>query len=347
MSPGPTRPGTPGAASPGPALPFPQYPQHKENPMRHLLSLQDLDPATVRHLVDRSVKLADPNRRGLPLAGRVVGIYFSKSSTRTRTAFSSAALRLGACVIPYGPDDLQLTTGETWGDTARVMSGYLDAFVLRTNGPLEEMRELAGSARIPVVNALSEHEHPTQAVADLATLREHFGELTGRHILYIGEGNSSAGALAMAVAAFPDLRLTLVTPEGYGLKSHIVETIKRLTDGSNRIREHHDLDALPTGVDAVYATRWQTMGVSHEDDSWLKAFDGFRVTRQMMTAVGGPDTVFLHDLPAMRGQDVDDDVLDGPDSLAWRQAYHKMTSAMAVLEWAVLGGPTELAAPRA
>ncbi|MFF3539406.1 ornithine carbamoyltransferase [Streptomyces sp. NPDC002466] len=328
----------------GPTSPFAH---HKENPMRHLLSLQDLDPATVRHLVDRSVKLADPDRRGLPLAGRVVGIYFGKSSTRTRTAFSAAALRLGASVIPYGPDDLQLTTGETWGDTARVMSGYLDAFVLRTNGPLEEMRELAGAARIPIVNALSEHEHPTQAIADLATLREHFGDLSGRHILYIGEGNSSAGALAMAVAAVPDLRLTLVTPEGYGLEPHIAETVKLLSGGSDRIREHHDLGSLPTGVDAVYATRWQTMGVSHGDDSWLRAFDGFRVTRQMMTAVGGPDTVFLHDLPAMRGQDVDDDVLDGPDSLAWRQAYHKMTSAMAVLEWAVLGGPTELTAPRA
>ncbi|MGW2986501.1 ornithine carbamoyltransferase [Streptomyces goshikiensis] len=309
--------------------------------MRHVLSLQDLDQQTIGSLIERAVDMADPNRRGTPLAGRVIGIYFSKASTRTRSAFSTAALRLGGDVMHYGPDDLQVTTGETWADTARVMSGYLDALVMRTNGPLAQLREIAEASRIPVINALSEHEHPTQAIADLATLREHFGDLKGRSILYVGEGNSSAAALATAVAAVPGLRLTLVTPRGYGLRPQAIDAVKQFSQGSELIQEHHDIGDLPQGVDAVYATRWQTMGVQHMNDDWLAAFDGFKVTREMMRSVGGAETVFLHDLPAVRGQDVDDEVLDGPGSLAWRQAFHKMTSAMAVLEWAVLGRPVE------
>ncbi|MEU6788763.1 ornithine carbamoyltransferase [Nonomuraea angiospora] len=305
--------------------------------MRHLLSLRDIDQETLRHLVDRSVQLADPGRRGLLLAGRVIGIYFRRPSTRTRTAFSAGAMRLGASVLPFGPDDLQVTTGETWGDTARVMSGYLDALVMRTNDGMDELRDIAAASSVPLVNALTRYEHPTQAIADLATLREHFGDLSGRGILYVGEGNSSAGALAMAVAAYPGLRLTLITPHGYGLRPDILEAIKQLSGGDDRIHEHHDFSRMPTDVDVVYATRWQTMGVRHERDDWQAAFEGYKVTAGMMRAVGGGKAVFLHDLPAVRGQDVDDDVLDGPASLAWRQAYHKMTSAMAVLEWAVLG----------
>lgn len=305
--------------------------------MRHVLSLQDLDHQTVRSLIGRAVDMADPARRGTPLAGRVVGVYFNKASTRTRSAFSAAALRLGGDVMPYSASDLQVTTGETWADTARVMSGYLDALVMRTNGPLAQMREIAEASRMPVINALSEHEHPTQAIADLATLHEHFGDLKDRSILYVGEGNSSAAALAMAAAAVPGLRLTLVTPRGYGLRPEVTDAVKLLGQGSDLIQEHHDIGDLPRGVDAVYATRWQTMGVRHGRNDWLAAFDGFKVTREMMRSVGGADTVFLHDLPAMRGLDVDDEVLDGPESLAWRQAFHKMTSAMAVLEWAVVG----------
>ncbi|MFE9799224.1 ornithine carbamoyltransferase [Streptomyces goshikiensis] len=307
--------------------------------MRHLLSLADLDQGTVRYLVDRAVRFAEPRQRGLPLADRVVGIYFRRSSTRTRSAFQAGALRLGASTVFYGPDDLQVNTGETWGDTIRVMSGYLDALVLRTNDSMGELREIADASGIPVVNALTRDEHPTQAIGDLATLREHFGELSGRRILYVGEGNSSAAALAMAVAAHPGLELTLVTPEGFGLPPHILDKLEKL-DGADRIEERHNIRRLPRDMDAVYATRWQTMGVSHDAQDWLAAFDGFKVTRAMLSQVArgsGEEPVFLHDLPAMRGQDVDDDVLDGATSLAWRQAYHKMTSAMAVLEWSVSG----------
>jgi ornithine carbamoyltransferase len=187
-----------------------------------------------------------------------------------------------------------------------------------------------------VVNAMSENEHPTQSLADLATLQEHFGRLGGLHVLYLGEGNNSASAISLAVARIPDMRLTLVTPDGYGLPADFIRDVMS-TAGANgsEIEQHHDMGRLPRAVDAVYTTRWLTMGVQRADDNWIPKFRPYTVTPAVMAEVSRPGggTVFLHDLPAMRGYEVLDEVLDGPQSIAFRQAYHKMTSAMAVLDW--------------
>jgi ornithine carbamoyltransferase len=306
-------------------------------PMRHLLSIADLDSATVLSLVEDAVAIAGGRWQGrLPLAGRFVGIYFRKSSTRTRTSFTIGAMRLGAQVIAYGPNDLQVVTGETLPDTARVLANYLDALVIRTNEPIEEMRQLASQDRMAIVNAMSENEHPTQSLADLATLREHFGRLSGLHVFYMGEGNNSASAIALAAARVSGLRLTLVTPEGYGLPAGFVAEVRReAAEHGSEIEHHHDVHRLPREVDAVYTTRWLTMGVQRDDPGWVDRFRPYTVTPRLMAEVSKPDgsTVFLHDLPAMRGYEVLDEVLDGPQSIAFRQAFHKMTSAMAVLDW--------------
>lgn len=300
--------------------------------MPSLLSLPEISGADLLRLVDRAVDLAGAPSFPTPLAGRAVGIYFRKSSTRTRTSFWRAATALGADAITFGPDDLQLITGETLADTARVLAGYLDVLVVRTNGDIAELRALSAGGDIPVVNALTENEHPTQALADLTTLQEEFGELAGQHVLYVGEGNSTARSLAHAVAMTPALRLTLVTPPGYGLPEEELAIVERL-GGAGRIDQLHTLDEAPTGVDVVYTSRWQTMGVSKADPDWRSLFDPLQVNEKLVEQVGHPGTIFLHDLPAIRGQEVTDEVLDGPRSRAWRQAYHKMTSAMAVLEW--------------
>ncbi|SER23805.1 ornithine carbamoyltransferase [Actinokineospora terrae] len=297
--------------------------------MRSVISLDDLTTADVDALTGRAVAFG-AGERSSALAGRAVGVYFRKSSTRTRTSFWRAATRLGAQVITYGPDDLQLTTGETLADTARVLSGYLDALVVRTNGDIAELRELA-KADIAVVNALTRFEHPTQALADIATLREEFGDLSGRHLLYIGEGNSTAAALVRAAELTPGLTFTVVTPPGYGVPDDV------LADKPSGITQHHDLDALPEAVDAVYTSRWQTMGVSKADPDWLTVFTPYQVDEALLERVSHDGTIFLHDLPAVRGQEVTDGVLDGKRSRAWRQAHHKMTIAMAVLEWCVTG----------
>lgn len=310
-------------------------------PAKHLLSIAGLTGETLLSLVERAVAIGEGRSNGRrPLAGRTVGIYFRKTSTRTRTSFTVGAMKLGAEVITYGPNDLQIVTGETVADTARVLANYLDVLVVRTNDAIEEMGQLASQDRMAVINAMSANEHPTQSLADLATLRERFGRLTGLHVLYLGEGNNSAAAIALAAARIPGLRLTLVTPEGYGLPADLVaEAQAAAAANGSRVEQHHDMDRLPHGVDAVYTTRWLTMGVQRENDDWLPRFRPYTVTPEVMARVSKPGggTVFLHDLPAMRGYEVLDEVLDGPQSIAFRQAYHKMTSAMAVLEWCLDG----------
>lgn len=303
---------------------------------RHFLTVQDLGPETLSHLVKRSLILDSPRGSlSRPLTGRYVGVYFRAASTRTRTAFTVGAMRLGAEVIQYGPKDLQSTTGENTLDTGRVLSQFLDILVVRTNQALSEMQDFADQGWMSVINAMSENEHPTQAIADLVTIEEALGHLNGVHILYVGEGNNTAASLALAISQLPGMRLTLISPEGYGLPQ---EVLKRCLTSARTygsvIESHHRMDYLPGRVDVVYTTRWQTMGEPKTDKNWRDKFAPYRITPALMSRVSkSAGTIFLHDLPAIRGSEVVDEVLDGSQSLAFRQAHHKLSSAMAILEW--------------
>jgi ornithine carbamoyltransferase len=306
---------------------------------RHVLSILDLSPEEVMYLARRAVRIKQSPTAPQTLRGRSVGVYFRKTSTRTRTGFVVGAGRLGATVATFGPADLQTNTGETLEDTARTFAGYLDVLVMRTNESTEEMKTFAVHPGMSVVNALSSDEHPTQALTDLGTLLEHFGRLEDLDVLYCGEGNKTAAALALAMSRIPGTRLTLATPEGYGLDGTMLATARALAaEHGSTIEETHDADALPRGVDAVYTSRWQEMGVGKADPEWRSRFRPFAVTRELMERVSRPgETVFMHDLPAVRGEDVEDEVLDGPRSLAWVQAQYKMWSAMSVMEWCGAG----------
>lgn len=309
-------------------------------PIRHLLSVNDLDPSELLYLAERGVRIKRGETPPEPLRGKAVGIWFRKTSTRTRTAFGIGAARLGAATIAYGPGDLQTNTGETVEDTGAVLSGFLDALVMRTAEPVEEMRLLAAQERMAVVNAMSDLEHPTQALADLTTLLEHFGRLRGLHLLYLGEGNNTAAALALAAARIPGFRLTLLTPPGYAVPSTVMDHARAFAAGTGAcVEERHEVDAPPRGVDVVYTTRWQTTGSSKPDPDWRRHFEPFRVTEALFREAAGADAVFMHDLPAVRGEEVDAAVLDGPRSIALRQAENKLYGAMAVLEWCVAGPP--------
>ena len=306
--------------------------------MRHVISLADIRPNDLSTLVDDALAIAAANGSvDQPLKGKVAGIYFRGTSTRTRTAFTVGAMKLGAQVIAYGPNDLQITTGETIEDTTRVLSSFLNVLVIRTNASIEEMLALADQDEMSIINAMSDNEHPTQAIADLVTIKEALGRLHDVHVLYMGEGNNSAAALALAVAMTNGMRLTIVTPEGYGLPEAVLEkanTLAQTSGTGSTIVQHHDMGSLPRNVDVVYTTRWQTMGVPKPDPNWETKFKPYGVTREIMAQVSKPSgTIFLHDLPAVRGAEVSDEVLDGPQSRAFRQAHHKLTSAMAVLKW--------------
>lgn len=306
---------------------------------KHLISLADLQPAEISYLVERAVQIAaGRGEKQKPLEGKTVGIYFRKTSTRTRTSFTLGASKLGASVIVYGPNDLQTATGETIQDTARVLSGYLDALVLRTAESRDEMIMLANQDTMSIINAMSDQEHPTQAITDLATLKEHFGHLNDLHVLYLGEGNSTAAGLALAMSKTPAMRLTLITPEGYGLPPEILQQSHVFAQRYGaKIEQLHNLDQLAEHVDVVYTTRWQTTGSAKADPNWKERFRPYRVTHELMERVSKPSgTIFMHDLPAIRGEDVESTVLDGSQSIAFHQAHNKLFSAMATLEWCIL-----------
>ncbi len=304
---------------------------------KHLLSLTEIGPESLALLVNRSLEIATHGVGVPPLIGKTVGIYFKRTSTRTRTAFTVAAIKLGATPIAYGPNDLQICTGETIEDTARVLSGFLDALVVRTNESINEMRAFASQNEMAIINAMSDTEHPTQAIADLVTIKEAFGRLQDLSVLYVGEGNNTASALALAFALTRGMRLIILTPEGYGLDSGVLEKAQGLSQQSGSvIEQHHDISSLRDKFDVVYTTRWQTMGVPKVDSDWKEKFKPYSVTQEFMQRFSKDGrTVFMHDLPAVRGDDVVDEVLDGAQSIAFRQAQHKLTSAMAVLEWCV------------
>ncbi len=239
-------------------------------------------------------------------------------------------------ILTFGPHDLQTNTGETYLDTGRVLATMVDALVARTAGDPDELRDLAAQGRMPVVNAMTSDEHPTQAVADLATLLQHFGRIDHLRVLYLGEGNNSASALALALSRFPGNELYLRTPAGYGLADDKLKLACGHADETGSVvDERHDLEGLPEAVDAVYTTRWQTTGTAKPDPDWHERFRPFQVNDDLMAR--WPDARFLHDLPAHRGEEVTAEVLDGPASLALPQAANKYHTALAILEWCLAG----------
>lgn len=314
--------------------------------MNRLISMDDVDSATLDELVRTGERLA----RGeldftTALRGRLVGLYFSKPSTRTRTSFFAAVAAMGGASIIYSAADLQTTTGEALEDTGMVLGLYLDALVMRTNGPHREMLTLAESGGgLVVVNALSKAEHPTQAIADLITIRQEFGEVTGRHVLYIGVWNNTAASLVLALSKLPRTKVTLALPERYPPDPGLLAAARRNAEETGSVVELlHDPRSLPRAVDVVYTTRWQSMGEEPDGPDWRESFEGFAVTRRLMGELAHERTIFMHDLPAHRGIEVEAEVLDGPASRIRRQAFNKMISAMCVLERCLRGRPAHTA----
>jgi ornithine carbamoyltransferase len=300
---------------------------------KHVVSLKDLSPQETMDIINRGMEYSNGSvELGHQLRGKVVGIYFKKTSTRTRTSFSSAALRLGAQVIAYGPNDLQINTGETMDDTLNVLSRMLDGLVLRTAESPDILRAFSKQHTMSIVNAMTEDEHPTQALADLTTMKQYFGALSGLEIVYFGEGNNTTTALALAIAKFPNMKIRFFTPPNYNIDPMLLRYAQEEAITRNTvIEEFHDLRYLPEQADIVYTTRWQTTGTVKPDPNWRQVFEPFSVTQQLMNKF--PNAIFMHDLPAHRGDEVEASVIDGMKSIVFDQAENKAHSAKAVLEW--------------
>jgi ornithine carbamoyltransferase len=299
---------------------------------RHLISLRDVSHEHLDYMVNRATGYAEGMLVDQPLRDRIIGIYFGLTSTRTRTAFTTAAIRLGGHAITYGPNDLQVNTGESMSDTGKVLARMLDALVVRIPGGPDNLLALAAQDRMSVVNAMSLDEHPTQALADVTTMRRTFGRIDGLRVLYMGEGNSTAAALCFALAKYSDVEFYVRTPAGYGLSDQARSAAEGTATGA-RIEERHDMLHLPEHVDVIYTTRWQTTGTTKRDANWRDIFGPFRVDRSILDRF--PSAVFMHDLPAHRGEEVESAVIDGPSSIVFDQAANKLYSAMAALEWCV------------
>ena len=300
---------------------------------KHIISLIDLSEQETLEIINRGIEYANNTvELGHQLKNQVLGIYFTKTSTRTRTSFSTAALRLGAQIISYGPNDLQLNTGENIDDTMQVLSRMLDGLVIRTAGNPAVLRAFANQERMSIVNAMTEDEHPTQALADLTTMKRYFGELSGLEIVYLGEGNNTAAALALSLAKFPNIKLSFFTPPNYQINPRIMQYAREQAAGKNTvINEFHDLKSLPDNADVIYTSRWQTTGTTKPDVNWRDVFKPFAITEQLMLKY--PNAIFMHDLPAHRGDEVEASVIDGDKSIVFEQAENKAHSAKAVLEW--------------
>jgi len=300
---------------------------------RHFLRLDDLTASEVEALLARAGELKADRRagRGHPtLAGKVMGLLFEKPSTRTRVSFQVAVAELGGHPLPLSSAELQLGRGETIADTAAVLSRFVHAIVIRTFGQ-DRIVELATNASVPVVNALTDLEHPCQALADLQTLRTaRGGELAGSVLTYIGDGNNVAHSLLLA-GALAGVEVRVAHPEGYAPAADVVTRARELAGAAgSAVVVTTDAVAAVTGAHAVYTDVWASMGQEEEAEARLAVFDPYRVTAELFSHAAD-DAIFLHCLPAHRGEEVAAAVIDGPSSRVFDQAENRLHAQKALL----------------
>lgn len=299
--------------------------------LKDLLRTADLTPDDFELLLDLAAEQkADPHRHSDLLRGDLVALYFAKPSTRTRFSFEAAVHRLGGSAVSMGPADLQLGRGETIEDTARTISHFVRAFVIRTFSD-DDVSRFAATASIPVINALTDLHHPCQSLADVLTLRERFSSLKGLRIAYVGDGNNVAHSL-MEAMALAGGSIALACPAGYEPDRDIVTAAKRLafvTGGSVEVYED-PVEAL-AGAEAVYTDVWLSMGDSEsEREERQRRFAPYQVNERLL-AQAAPGAIFMHCLPAHRGEEVTEEVMDGPRSVAFDQVENRAHTEQAVL----------------
>ena len=294
-----------------------------------LLRIADLRPAELHRLLDLATVMKADRRGWLgAMPDASVACYFAKPSTRTRVSFEAAVHRLGALPIMLRPDELQLGRGEPIADTARVLSSYCAAIVIRTFAQAD-VEEMAAAATVPVINALTDDHHPCQALADLLTLRERFGRLEDLRVAYVGDGNNVAHSL-MEAAALAGFELTLACPPGYLPDADIARA------AGPAVHLFRDPRDAVRGAHAVYTDVWVSMGDEQERARRMADLAAYRVDRELMS-LATDDAVFLHCLPAHRGEEVAAEVIDGPQSAVWQQAANRLPTEQAALHALVAG----------
>ncbi len=301
--------------------------------IRHFIDLFDITRDEASTLLDLAQELKAANddhaKRPQLLAGRMLGLVFDKPSLRTRVSFEAAITQLGGNALFLPGKDVGMGSRETVADFARVISQYVDALAVRTFSQTT-IEELSRHATIPIINALSDSAHPCQALADLMTLREEFGWLKGLKFVFVGDGNNVARSLAQASALF-EVNFSLACPPGYEYPPEFAQKFAATYPGVE-LKVEHDPRLAVQGADAVYTDVWASMGQESETEARKEVFAPYRVDADLM-AQAKPTAIFLHCLPAHRGEEVTDAVLDGPQSRVIPEAANRLHLQKALLAW--------------
>ncbi len=299
--------------------------------MRHVRRVFDLSREEILYLLSRARELKKRLKNGIPhrpLVGKVLGLLFEKPSTRTRVSFEAGMQRLGGTTIFLSRQDLQLARGEPLSDTARVLSRYVDALVVRTFGQ-EVVEELARHASVPVINGLSDKHHPCQGMSDVMTVLEKKGDLSTLKVAWVGDGNNVAHSW-IEMAARLGFELWLACPEGYEPEAEILEEAQKVA--TKPLRVVRDPREAVRGADVINTDVWASMGQEAEAEERKKIFAPYQVNQELLKEAK-PGAIVLHCLPAHRGEEISKEVLEGPQSVVWDQAENKMWLHMALLEW--------------
>jgi len=300
--------------------------------VRHFLSIDDLSTDEVTDLLELSEKVkAFPQAFQGRMDGLSVAMIFEKPSTRTRVAFEVGVAELGGHPVPLVGSELQLGRGETIEDTGRVLSRYVDAVVVRTFGQ-ERLEALTRTSTVPVINALSDFEHPCQCLADLMTIKEKKEKLAGLVLAYVGDGNNVAHSLLLG-GTNAGMTVRVATPPGYEPIPQMVQRAQEIgsaTGGGAEVT--NDPVEASRGVDVLYTDVWASMGQEAEADERPLVFQAYRLDQSAVDRAK-PDAIVLHCLPAHRGQEITDEVIDGPHSVVWDQAENRLHTQKALLVW--------------
>ncbi|WP_126456214.1 ornithine carbamoyltransferase [Sulfuriflexus mobilis] len=296
--------------------------------VRHFLTLLDLAPNEAQALIDRAIELKRQHKTGdvlyEPLKNKVLGMVFEKSSTRTRVSFETGMAHFGGQAIFLSPRDTQLGRGEPIEDSARVLSRMVDIIMIRTFEH-EKIELFAEYSQVPVINALTDSYHPCQLLADVQTYIEHRGCIQGKTVTYIGDGNNMCHSYINAAQLF-DFKLRIACPQGYEPDTTIVEA------AADRVEVMRDPLAASIGADLVVTDVWASMGQENETDGRARAFDNYQVNAEVM-AQAHDNALFMHCLPAHRGEEVTAEVIDGPQSVVWDEAENRLHAQKALLEF--------------
>jgi ornithine carbamoyltransferase len=297
---------------------------------RDYLSVDDLSRDDLGHVLDlASAMKADRSMHTTALAGRSVALIFEKSSTRTRVSFEVGVAQLGGYPLALSKTDLQLGRGETIEDTGRVLARYVDAIVLRTFEQ-ERLEMLASAASVPVVNSLSDFEHPCQALADMQTIRERLGDLSGRVLTYLGDGNNVTHSLLLA-GAKAGMHVRAATPPGFEPIPMVVQRAAEIaSETGGSVEVLNDPKVASEGAHVLYTDVWASMGQEAEADERALVFPAYQLNQDLVD-LADDDVLVMHCLPAHRGQEITDDVIDGPRSVVWDQAENRLHSQKALL----------------